>query len=68
MDKLINATITSSAPGAMSAYQDYAARQVPVLWQPFGSTPIEEVADNLHGVAPFNPLLFINPENWYFTH
>jgi peptide/nickel transport system substrate-binding protein len=67
MDHLINQTIESDSPNAMSAYENYAAQQIPVLWQPFSSFPVNEVASNLHGVAPFNPLLYINPENWYFT-
>jgi peptide/nickel transport system substrate-binding protein len=68
MDRLIALTEKSSSAGAMSAYENYAAAQVPVIWQPFADEPIYEVANNLHGVAPFNPLLYINPEDWYFTH
>ena len=67
MDRLIVQTQRSSSPTAVSSYEDYAARQIPVIWQPFSDYPIEEVVSNLHGVAPFNPLLYINPENWYFT-
>jgi peptide/nickel transport system substrate-binding protein len=67
MDNLITQTVRSSSPTAMSNYENYAAEQIPVIWQPFSSYPIEEVVNNLHGVVPFNPLLFINPENWYFT-
>lgn len=67
MDRLISQTERSSSPSAMSNYEDYAAEQIPVIWQPFTDYPIEEIIDNLHGVAPINPLLYINPENWYFT-
>jgi peptide/nickel transport system substrate-binding protein len=67
MDSLIAKTVRSASSSAMSNYENYAAVQIPVIWQPFQTSYIYEVANNLHGVAPFNPLSFSNPANWYFT-
>lgn len=68
MDQLIEQTVRSASSSAMSDYENYAAMQIPVIWQPFQTSFIYEVADNLRGVAPFNPLSFSNPVNWYLTH
>lgn len=64
MDSLIKSTVTTSTP--LTAYENYAATQVPVIWEPVQSTPVE-VQKTLHGVFPINPLGNITPENWYFT-
>ncbi len=66
-DALIKA---STEPGnsqqTLNAYQDYLAKQLPVLWQQNGYG-LEEIRNNLHGVTPFNTFSFITPETWYFT-
>lgn len=71
MDQLISATHTASASqaqAALTAYQDYAATQLPgVIWQPEPDYQITLIKHNLHGVTPQNPYGFITPENFYFT-
>jgi peptide/nickel transport system substrate-binding protein len=65
MDKLIKATLTAPNLNAFLAWENYAALQEPVIWQPDPST-IDEVATNLGGFAP-SSVGNINPEAWYFT-
>jgi peptide/nickel transport system substrate-binding protein len=66
-DNYINGTLTSNSMQAMYTWQNYLSAQLPVMWQPNGANQLIEVVNNLHGVLPQNPLLSINPENWYFT-
>ena len=66
-DELIAKTVTSDDLADMYAYQDYLAEQVPVIWMPNFPLRVFEVANQLKGVEPINPLGFINPENWYFV-
>jgi peptide/nickel transport system substrate-binding protein len=63
-DQLIKATTQGNAD--LSAYQDYLAEQLPVIWQPNPVT-VAEIDKNLVGVTPINALLTLNPEDWYFT-
>jgi peptide/nickel transport system substrate-binding protein len=66
-DQMIVATTTDSSPAVFSSWQDYLAKQVPVVWAPNGVYELTEVYNKLQGVLPQNPFAFINPENWYFT-
>jgi peptide/nickel transport system substrate-binding protein len=50
--------------GQVHAYEDYLARQLPVLWMPQNDYQITAVAPSLRGATPQNPILNINPENW----
>ncbi len=63
-DKLINQTDFTKTP--LSAYENYVAAQFPVVWQPIG-LGAGEVKKKLGGVTPLNPLLNLNPEQWYWT-
>jgi hypothetical protein len=40
---------------------------LPVVWQPEAAYELVEIRKNLAGATPLEPLLAINPENWYFT-
>jgi len=64
-DKLIHETAFGTA--TLANYENYLASHLPVVWQPNQAYQITEVQKNLHGVLPQNPLLTINPENWFFT-
>ena len=66
-DELIAQTVTSDDLEPMYAYQDYMAEQVPVIWTPNFPLRLLEVARNLRGWEPINPLGMINPENWYYV-
>lgn len=63
-DTLIKATTQGNAN--LSAYQNYLAQQLPVVFQPNPVT-VAEVNKHLVGVTPINALLTLNPEDWYFT-
>ena len=64
-DRLIKETNFGDA--SLSAYENYLAKTLPVVWQPNPAAHILEIQKSLAGATPLNPLLAINPENWYFT-
>jgi peptide/nickel transport system substrate-binding protein len=69
-DSLIEATLSPNATTqSMYNWENYIAKQVPVIWMP--DYPIEtlEVSSNLQGIAQtLNSFSFINPEDWYYTN
>jgi len=67
MDRLIQATEFGASSSAFYAYEDYAAKQLPLLWIPNEANVIV-YKNNLAGVTPLNPFSgTINPEVWYYT-
>lgn len=66
MDQLIAASISSTDPNALYAYNDYATQQ---LVSPFFPTAINvaATASNLHVDQYWNLFAFTNPEDWYYT-
>jgi len=67
MDSLIDATEYGSSSSAFFAYEDYAAKQLPLLWLPNESV-VFVYKSNLAGVTPLNPFSgLFNPEVWYYT-
>jgi peptide/nickel transport system substrate-binding protein len=66
-DALISKTVTSDSLGDLYSYEDYVAKQVPVIWMPNFDLSLLEVANNLKGVAPLNPYGSLNPEDWYYV-
>ncbi len=67
---LIAGTLTSSgtqAQSALNAYQNYMAKNLPVIYQPETDLQLSEIATNLHGATPQSPYEYITPEDWYFT-
>jgi peptide/nickel transport system substrate-binding protein len=66
MNQLIAASLTSSSPSALYAYNDYATQQ---LVSPFFPTaiPVQAVAKNLHVDADWNLYTDWTPEDWYYT-
>ena len=67
MDQLVNATEFGAQGTGFSAYEDYAASQLPWLWLPL-QNQILVYRKNLQGVAPLNPFSGgLNPEVWYYT-
>ena len=68
IDKLIIATTTAPASGAMAAldaYADQVRLQLPDFWQPSPGS-LDAAAANLRGFTP-NAYGFISPQEWYFT-
>ncbi|HZS24896.1 MAG TPA: ABC transporter substrate-binding protein [Gaiellaceae bacterium] len=68
-DKTNDANIkaTNFGNATLATYENYLAKNLPVVWQPNQAFQITEARKTLQGVFPQNPLLSINPENWYFT-
>jgi peptide/nickel transport system substrate-binding protein len=65
-DSLIQATETSNNVQAMYAYEDYFAKNPPVIWMPTPYAQISMINSHLQGAMPQDPLLQIYPENWYW--
>ncbi len=66
-DRLIKTTETESSQQAFFQYEDYTARQLPMLFTPLRAGIIL-YRSNLHGLAPLNPFSGDNTEEtWYFT-
>jgi peptide/nickel transport system substrate-binding protein len=67
-DALIEATLYGSDPNALTTYQDYIARQVPVIFQP-DSDAVVVVKSTLTTTGTFTELTQGNlqPERWHFT-
>jgi peptide/nickel transport system substrate-binding protein len=65
MDRLISATETSSSIATYHAFANYAALQLPFIYEPL-TYGIQAVSSKLHNVA-FNPLQTVLPEYYYFT-
>jgi peptide/nickel transport system substrate-binding protein len=67
MDRLIKATEYGSSAQAFTAYEDYAARQLPWLWLPLRNS-ILVYRTKLQGVVPLNPFSSANTfEDWHYT-
>jgi peptide/nickel transport system substrate-binding protein len=67
MDTNVTATTTSNDVQALYTYEDYAAKQLPVIYIPSADAQLTMAKKTLHGWDPQDPLLQIYPENWYFT-
>ena len=67
MDQLISTTETSPTIQALNAYEDYTAKQLPVVWMPTYYTTLTEVNSHLKGVTPLDPLIQIYPEEWSWS-
>ena len=63
----ILATETSNNVSAMYTYEDYLAKQLPVIWMPVAYAQLSEINKDLKGTAPQDPLLQIYPENWRWS-
>jgi peptide/nickel transport system substrate-binding protein len=61
------ATLTSNAVQPLYKYEDFLAKDLPVIWFPVFDYQLTEVKSNLNGVDPQDPLLTVDPESWYFT-
>jgi peptide/nickel transport system substrate-binding protein len=65
-----NALISKLGSGgypALYAYEDYIAKQLPMLWMPQLDNQISAVNSKLQGTFPQDPDGNIYPENWYFS-
>ncbi len=62
-DRLISRLHSGGFP-ALYAYENYLAKDLPVLWMPQLDAQISAVSKNLRGALPQDPLGNIYPENW----
>jgi peptide/nickel transport system substrate-binding protein len=67
MDTLITTTETSATAASLTPYEDYAAKQLPVLWMPTAYPQLSAINTKLQGAQPQDPLLAIYPESWSFS-
>jgi peptide/nickel transport system substrate-binding protein len=67
MDSNVTASTTSNDLQALYTYEDYTAKQLPVIYIPSADAQLTMAKKTLHGWDPQDPLLQIYPENWYFT-
>jgi peptide/nickel transport system substrate-binding protein len=65
-NSLIIQTNKSSSATVFTTWENYLAKQLPVIWQP-NSVGEAEIAKNLGGVTPLSALKDLTPEYWYFT-
>ncbi|MHB8243977.1 MAG: ABC transporter substrate-binding protein [Acidimicrobiales bacterium] len=63
----ITATHHSSSMSVFDNYENYLAKQLPVVFQPI-ATSTGEVSKNLGGTQPANALMNLTPEYWYYIH
>jgi len=53
--------------GGVIPWENYVARQLPMLWIPNGDFELIEARSDLRGVLPANPLLAIFPQDWSYA-
>jgi peptide/nickel transport system substrate-binding protein len=63
MNSLVQQSVSEDVP--LTSYGNYAAKQLPVLWEP-NTTATAEFAVNLKGVTPLNPLQNFMPEYYHY--
>lgn len=63
----ILATETSSDLHSLYTYEDYLARQLPVVWMPVQYAQLAMINKDLKGTVPLDPLLEIYPEQWRWS-
>ncbi len=51
----------------MYAYEDYIAKNLPVVWFPVQDYELAEINRALKGAVPLDPLLHIYPESWRWS-
>jgi peptide/nickel transport system substrate-binding protein len=59
-----NIKATNVTTQDLTTYENYLAQQLPVIYQPNYTNPIDEIAKNLKGATPVNVLQQITPEDW----
>jgi peptide/nickel transport system substrate-binding protein len=66
-NRLIEATLHSGGKAAEYAYEDYLARQLPVIWMPRPDVQISAITSSLRGALPQSPITSLTPELWALT-
>ena len=63
-DKLIEETQFSSDGAAIDAYNEFLAKDLPVLWMPNPVYQISAYKSDLQGIEPQDPMNLMYPEDW----
>jgi peptide/nickel transport system substrate-binding protein len=63
-NNLIKATTTNSSISALYTYENYLAKNLPVIWMPSEYYQLSAVKTTLNGTLPQDPNVQIYPENW----
>jgi peptide/nickel transport system substrate-binding protein len=61
-DALIKKTAFGTTP--LSTWENFMAKQVPVIWEPSAAVDVFEINKNLKGTTPLNTFDFLLPEEW----
>jgi peptide/nickel transport system substrate-binding protein len=64
-ETLISATISSGA--SLTKWENYLAKQLPVVFEPNPASSLTEINKKLKGVTPQNVYWDLNPENWRWS-
>jgi peptide/nickel transport system substrate-binding protein len=64
-ESLINATITTGT--TLTTWENYLAKQLPVVFEPNPAYTLTEINKKLSGVTPQNVYTTIEPENWRWS-
>jgi len=62
-----NTKATNDTDANLDTYQNFLAKDLPVIWQPNPAYEMSEISNKLHGVLPQNVFGYLTPENWYLT-
>lgn len=65
--RLIDATNLHSGTGVLYQYENYIAKNLPVIWLPTGYYQVSAIKSNLGGTLPQDPNVQIYPEDWFLT-
>jgi peptide/nickel transport system substrate-binding protein len=63
-----NTLATNKTDVNLDTYQNYLAKNLPVIWQPNPAYSMSEISNKLHGATPQNVFGYLTPENWYLTN
>ncbi len=67
MDQLIEQTYVSGSVQATQNLAEYAAQQMPFLWEPSYAYQISVISPHLHGALPQDPNLNLYPQDWTWS-
>jgi peptide/nickel transport system substrate-binding protein len=62
-----NTKATDNTSANLDTYQNFLAKDLPVVWQPNPAYEMSEISNKLHGATPQNVFGYLTPENWYLT-
>ncbi len=65
--RLINAVHDSSNPNALANFENYIAKEQPMIFLPIPVYRVSAVRKNLMGTAPQDPYLDLFPQDWHYS-